>query len=337
MAKKNSGIEVRSWMASLKNSEPERLYVFYGEERYRLDLSVEMIKRRALMEGTEDFNYSELDGARLSEQELFEACSSPPLLGGRRVVVIHDYPLFKGESENVAELLGELDDSVCVIFIFDKADFSPDKRTKMYKLIEKLGKCVCFEHASEEELEGFLVRSFERRGKRMSRDMAQYMISVCGTDMQTLTNETMKVAAYASEVSVRREDIDAVATRALEAKVFDLTDDIASGRTVRALARLSDMERLNESPIMIMALVGRQFRQIYLAKCAQSENRTNNIMSDLGLRYSFQMDKIMDSARRYSIKRLREIVSDCERCDLELKSGGDHDTLRLFILRAAVK
>ena len=221
--------------------------------------------------------------------------------------------------------------------IIDKPDFTPDKRTKMYKAVDKLGKCVQFEHASEEELEGFLVRLFERRGHRMSRETAQYMISVCGTDMQTLTNETVKVSSYASEVNITRADIDAVATRALEAKVFDLTDDIASGRTAKALARLSDLERLSENPIMIMALVGRQFRQIYLAKCAQSENRTSNIMSDLGLRYSFQADKITDSARRYSLKKLREIMTECEKCDLELKSGGDFETLKLFILKAVGK
>lgn len=333
MAKKNSGIEIRNWMASLKTAEPERLYVFYGEERYRLDLAVDMIKKRAVMEGTEDFNLSELDGAKTSEQEFIEACESPPMLGGRRVVIIHDFPLFKGENDRIIEMLENLDESACIIFVFDKPDFSPDKRTKMYKLIDKLGKCVNFEHASEEELEGFLVRLFERRGRRLSRADAQYMISVCGTDMQTLTNETVKVASYAKEVNIKKSDIDAVATRALESKVFDLTDDIANGRTARALARLSDLERLSESPIMITALIGRQFRQIYLAKCAQNENRTGYIMNDLGLRYSFQLDKIMDAARRYTVKRVREIIAECEKCDFELKSGGDYDTLKLFILK----
>jgi len=336
MAKKNTGIEIRNWMASLKTAEPEKIYVFYGEERYRLDLSVEMIKKRALMEGTEDFNFLELEGAKISEQEFFEACETPPMLGGRRVVIVHDYPLFKGDNDKLIDLLTNLDESMCIIFIFDKPDFTPDKRTKMYKAVDKLGKCVQFEHASEEELEGFLVRLFERRGRRMSRELAQYMISICGNDMQTLTNEMIKVVSYAREVNVTRADIDAVATRALEAKVFDLTDDIANGRTAKALARLSDLERLNESPIMIMALVGRQFRQIYLAKCARAENQSSNIMSDLGLRYSFQADKITDAARRYSLKKLRDIMMECEKCDLGLKSGGDYDTLKLFILKAAV-
>ena len=331
--RKSSSIEVRDWMKTLRTSEPERIYVFYGEELYRLEQSVNMIRDRAVPKELQDLNVTTIEGARCSRDELWEVCATMPVMCDRRVVIVSDYPLFK--DEGIEEMLDSLGEEICLIFTFSKPDFSPDRRTKAYKAVEKRAKLVNFERATPGELKSYIKSLFLRRRHTISDGDALYMISVCGNDTQTLFVEAAKISAYAKETNIRRSDIDAVGTRALESKVFDLTSDITSGSIVSALERLHDLELLAESPIMVNALIGRQFRQVYMCKCARNEGYEGSLMLDLGLRYVFHLEPLMEAAERYTLDELRTLLIECEKNDLELKSGGDYDILCMFIAKAA--
>ena len=141
--------------------------------------------------------------------------------------------------------------------------------------------------------------------------------------MTTLISEIGKIGAYAPHHRITREDIDAVATPQLDAVVFQMTDAIAQGNFDRAAAVLSDLFHMQEAPIKLLSVLGRQLRQLYTARLAIEERKSAGYLMELwGMRSAWPAEKLMQSARRFSLPWCRNAVLRCAQCDLAMKSTG---------------
>ena len=70
-----------------------------------------------------------------------------------------------------------------------------------------------------------------------------------------------------------RQDIDAVATPQLDAVVFQMTDAIAAGNFDKAAEVLGELLHMQEAPIKLLAVLGKQIRQLYSAGWPWSTGR----------------------------------------------------------------
>ena len=89
---------------------------------------------------------------------------------------------------------------------------------------------------------------------------------------------------------------------------------------------------------MILAVVGKYFRQLYTARLARETGRnTAWLMEQWGMKNSWTADRLMDAARRYSLPWCRNAMKRCAETDLAMKSyGGDErDLLVSLILELA--
>ena len=111
-----------------------------------------------------------------------------------------------------------------------------------------------------------------RRFKAMDHDIgtedAKYLIFLCGDLMNNLISEIGKIGSYAAHHRVTRQDIDAVATPQLDAVVFQMTDAIAAGNFDKAAEVLGELLHMQEAPIKLLAVLGKQLRQLYTARLA---------------------------------------------------------------------
>ena len=76
--------------------------------------------------------------------------------------------------------------------------------------------------------------------------------------MNGLIPEIGKIAAYAKGERVTKADIDAVAAPVLEAQVFEMTGAVSKGSFDRAAEVLGTLLKLQEEPIMLLALIGKE-------------------------------------------------------------------------------
>ena len=72
MAAKQEGVG-RAWIRALKTEPLERLYIMYGEETYRRETAVGMIRRRLSPEGGFDWDTVELRGRSVTADIIAEA------------------------------------------------------------------------------------------------------------------------------------------------------------------------------------------------------------------------------------------------------------------------
>ena len=107
--------------------------------------------------------------------------------------------------------------------------------------------------------------------------------------MSRLIPEIEKIAAYAKGDKVTQEDVEAVANHIPEAVVFEMTELIAQKKNNSALSVLSELlSDKNNEPIMMLAVLGKQMRQLYAARLALDKNLgTKYVMEACTIKYDY--------------------------------------------------
>ncbi len=343
MAKKNSKSAERfnysAEIRALKEHGPGRLYLLWGPEDYLREQYLLQLKKICLPEGDDSFSYKRLDGPDLDFHALRQAVDAMPFLTARSFVEVRDVNLNKlTDAEACAAVLEDIPDYCTLVFV-QNAQFEPDGRMRMIKAVRACGRELGFTQQSQGMLTDWIVRRFAAAGKGIELGAAQRLIFISGDLMSRLIPEIEKIAAYTAGSKVTEADVNAVAAHIPEADVFEMTEMIARKKINSAMEILSELlSDKNNEPIMLLALLGRQMRQLYAARLAiEKKLGSKYVMEVCALRYDNVAEKLMSAARGYSLRQLRRAVEICTETDFRMKSSGSdsRELLKEAVLRIA--
>lgn len=321
----NSREALRALKADLKAGTLGKLYVLHGEEAYLRAYYLHEIEKALLPAGMEDFNLHAAQGRDCTVEWLEQAVDCLPMMSQRTLVEVTDFDLFGGGEAQRAKLLallGQLPDYCCVVFVYDLLPYKADGRSKLASLLKERGSVINFARQEQGDLTDWIVRRFRASGHTIDTEDARYLIFLCGDLMTNLISEIGKIAAYAKAQRITRADIDAVAVPLMEAVVFRMTDAIARRDFDRAAGVLADLLHDQQPPIMILAVMGKYLRQLYSARLCLNAGGRDEFMELWAMRYSYQADRILEAAAKFSLPWCRHAVRRCAETDLAMKSGG---------------
>ena len=308
----------------LSAGRPGQLYVFHGEEAYLRDYYLGRLREAVLTGGLGEFNRHDLGAKDMSPHALEEAVDCLPMMADRTLVLVTDFDLFKAgekDREGYIRILSNLPDYCCLVFLYDLIEYKPDARTKLAGTIKAHGTAVNFARQGQRELEDWVRRHFKAQGKDIDSRLCGELIFLCGDLMHGLQQEIGKIAAYAKGPAVTWADIEAVATPQLRAVVFRIADAIGEKKYDEAVSVLGKLYQMQKSPYEILGALGSQLRQLYSARLALDARKSAAYVAQLwGMRYP--ADRLMASARRFSLPWCRRAVIRCVQTDLAMKSTG---------------
>lgn len=344
-AEKNKNSGKAKLVQDLKNNTFAPLYVFFGEETYLKEYYLSELKKKVIEPAFADFNLIEYEGKGLSVEQLTEAIDSYPAMAEKKLIVVRDFDLFKppaGFAELLPGLLSDLPEYVCLVFYYDVLEGKPDKRTKLYKVLEKTACFVDFAHMEERELVAWIERRARALGCAITPDDASYLIFLCGNSMTNLAGEIEKAAAHTTTGEIRRYNIDAVCSPVLDAVVFDLTDAITAGKFDRAVALVGDLIAQKNNEVMIFTTITRHIQRLYAAKlCEAARGGEKALMEMIGSKSPYYARQIQNAARRVPLGWLRTAASLCAETDAALKGSAvdkqKQIELTLLALASALK
>ncbi len=314
-------------LKALRGEGPQRIYMLRGEEDFLRDSFLKELRSLCLEEGTEAFNYHRLQGPALDMGALTEAVEAMPFMGERTLTEVRDFDINRTSAydpEALKTLLSELPEWATVVFVFAPG-YGPDSRLGAVKAIKKLGRDLEFTSPREAELTRWVMRRAESLGKKIDGGTANYLIWICGSRMNTLIPELLKIAGVAGE-EITRRDIDAVAKKAPETTIFHLTDALGARDFDKASALLADLlADRDEPPQKQIAMVSEQYRRLYVARVARDNGLDESFITDCipeltGRAYPLRLLK--EACRHYSLKRLARAVELCIECDYGMKTNG---------------
>ena len=310
----------------LQSKNYQKLYIFYGEEDYLKERYLQRLKKAVVDETFAQFNLVEFEGKELNAEILTEAIESYPAFSERKMVIIKDLDIYKPPaiiSDVLPNLLSDLPDYICLVFYYDTIEYKPDKRTKLYSVINKFASVNEFGRMSENELITQISKYVRSAGKEISKDTCQYLLFLCGNSMTNLLTEIDKAISHSTLPEIKKYNIESVCTRTLDAVVFDLTDNIATKKFDRAISILNDLIAQKNTEVMLFSAIQKHMQRMYAAKLFMGTPSANQkeFMSLIGTGSSFYANKIQDMARHISINWLRKCIKICCETDIELKSS----------------
>ena len=330
---------LKEFKSDLKNDTIGRLYLFYGEEGYLREYYLTQLQNKVVGDMMPEFNVTVINHAP-EFNELSDAVESYPAMNDRRLIIVRDFDVVSANavfSEKAEKLFSDMPEHAVLVFVYSNPEAKPDKRKKLYKIIEKFGNIVNFECASKTDLLSWISRRFMANGKDIDSETADFLLYYCGERMEQLIPEIEKVSAYAKAKSIKKSDIEAVATKNLTSVVFDVTNAIAEKNYSKALLVLSELEAQNEEPIPTLALISSQFRRMYAAKLIlEKGGNRREIMEFFTMKSDYPARLLITATNAISKKKITRAIELCKGADLMLKSGaGWEKLLELVALIAA--
>lgn len=325
--------------ADIKAKMPGRFYVFCGTEAYLRSYYLDELHKLAVEEYAETFNFHRFNQETVSPQAVQDSMEAIPMMSPTSMVQIDDVNFFSmGEDAAAyASLFSDIPDYCTLVLVYDTVEFKVDKRKRSLAAAFDKACVVQFTQPSERELVAWVTRHFKKQKKQISPELCQYLIRRTGGSMTTMVSEIGKLASFAMEDVITKEQIDELVEPVLEAEAFDLSDAIATGRYDTAVRKLQTLLQKQEEPAKILGAIGSQMRRILTAKRLLSAGKTEyDLMSLCGIS-SYPAQKTMDFARGLSENFCARAAVLCLEADAKMKTSYDDPEriLELLVLTLA--
>lgn len=335
MAKEANGDNLQQLKAAIRAKQPEKLYIFYGEEAFLRRHYLQQLRKAVLDELTESFNYHRFNSENFDVRDFADAVENLPMMAERTLVVAEDIDLFKrneDERGKLSEILSDIPDYCIVIFTYETVDWKPDRRQK--KLWEALsaGQVVEFAKQDQRSLISWVGRHFAAKGKSISAELCAYLIEITDGTMTSLANEIEKISAYSGAQVICKADIDTVTEPVLDAVVFRMTDMIAAGDYSGALTTLQKLLKMQQEPIVILAAVGSHLRRLGTARTLLDRGGNASELAKLCGVADFVARKAMDAARRFRPEFFKKAMELVLETDMKMKTSFDDPERLLEVL-----
>ena len=307
---------MKNLVADIKNKTFKKVYLLFGEEDYLKNVYTKQMVD-AITDGN-DMNASFYNGNDIDVNELIENAKSSPFFAEQKIIVVENSNLFTGEGEPLAEFLPELPETTVMVFV----QRTVDKRTKLYKAIKEVGYICEINKQTEQDISVWAAKLLAQSKKRITKADMSYLIAMVGLDMEVLSNEIEKLVCYCiNKPVIKKEDIDAVCTKQLSVRIFDLMDQMSYKNQKKALDCYYELTTDKNEPYVILRMISRQFNLLLEAKDLKSRGvDRSEIIKIMGQPY-FVVDKCIKQSQNFTIEDLKEGLKDSVETEEKIKSG----------------
>ena len=288
-----------------------KIYYLYGEEKMLVSLYTRKIKEKLMGKNPSDFN-CHIFNENSTMEDIIQSLDIIPFSANYNYVGIDDFNVEKVAESDFKFFLKALEDipDGTVLVIAMKTVSPTGKKAGSWKKLtdccEKYGVAVEFPRKTANDLRRQLVHWAGKRDILLSYDNAQTIIEYTGTDLNNLKNETDKLCAYVGKGEIRKQDIDAVITKNLSARVFDMTDAVTSGNRARAFERLDLLLFQREEPLAILSEIANTYVDMYRVRLAiENGMRSGDVAKDFDYkRKEFRLKKAERASSKLSTEKL---------------------------------
>jgi DNA polymerase-3 subunit delta len=304
---------------SLKSGDIKPLYLLFGAETYLRDLAARAITDASLKNASlREFNESSFSLTNTDVQQAIAAAEQLPMMSPRRVVRIRDFAkLREADEEALMRYVARPVESSVVIFIAEELD----KRRKLSKTL--LDACAAIEFAplSDTELAEWAKKRLKDLQVQTDERTLHQIVALVGSDVRTLSNELEKLATAAlGSGLITMEMVDTLVGRSRELSNFELADHLIARNRKRALQTLQRLLDDGVEPVMLIGLIGSNYRRLALAKELMSRGAANQeVYRQVGI--FGKREEFLATARRSDARALARSIERIAAADLAIKTS----------------
>ncbi|QHE53049.1 DNA polymerase III subunit delta [Pontibacillus sp. HMF3514] len=327
-------------LKKIKKKQFDPVYLIYGTESYLIQDLQQALVQNALSEDEHDVNLSVYDLEEMPIQEVIMDAETFPFFGDRKLLLCKNPSFFKAKPDKVQV---EHDLNVLQSYLEQPVDYSVivfiapyekvDERKKIIKQIKEVGQVIPCQSFKEYEMNDWIQSMAKELHINLESPALEIFIQENGTNLMSIRNELEKMALYVGEGgTVTKEVAELLASHNPQASAFKLVDAVMNQNIQRAMLIYKDLEKQNEEPIGLLALLASQFRLIFQSKLLKQKGYSQNQIAQQAKVAPFAVKMALKRERGFTDKELSLIMQHLTEADAAIKQGKMDKTLAFEML-----
>lgn len=316
------------------------VYLLHGEEVYYIDLICDSIENTVLNDAQKGFDQTILYGKDTDFSTIVSAAKRYPMMSDYQVIIVKEAQglKWKGDDEFLSKYVENPTPTTILVFAYKYAKF--DKRTKLFKAIDKKGVTFESDKLYDNKVAAWIVEELQRTGHKIHPQAASLMADYLGTDLSKIANEAQKlVLNVPKEREISTQDIERNIGISKDFNVFELNTALGKRDALKAIQIVdyfSSNPKSNPLVMVISSLAGyftKLLRYHYL-----SDKSSASVAKELSVHPFFTKEYELAS-RNFNRRKLFDVLNIL--CEYDLKSKGvnagpntsDGDLMREMIFK----
>ncbi|HEX3032209.1 MAG TPA: DNA polymerase III subunit delta [Bacillota bacterium] len=189
---------------------------------------------------------------------------------------------------------------------------------------------VYFPLLKGQDLNNWVTRRVERLGGKISRQAASFFTMAAGNSLNLLDQEIAKLLTYlGDQPQIEVHHVEDLVTKQKDITVFQLVDAVTEKRFTEAMDLVHELLFQGETPILIVSLLARQFRLIWLTGQYFSRGYSEKQVAANLQVPSFVVGKCVRQARHFREEELEQAFRVLVEADYKMKSGQQEQKVAL--------
>lgn len=309
------------------------IYLFYGEDKYRLQ------KRLREIMATHEGAAGDINISKISEKYDFSVikneAESLPFLSDKRLLVVSNVLKSKDKAltGDLAKWLGTLSTENDLVFVEDEA---PDQRTSLYKTLAKVGKIEIFAEFKPFEAINWIKTQVTEKKGTIDADAASLLQLYCGSDLNRLSNEIDKLVNY--DPHITKNTVEKLVDAGFFNTIFELTDALSDKKPKKALDLLVRTLDAGENEIYLVSMLARQVRNLLIVKDLSEHRLSESEIVGKTHLHPFVIKKSLAQSRNFTKNQLLTLHGSLVDLDLAMKSTSTDPRVLLqkFVVEMAI-
>lgn len=299
----------------ISSKQFSNLYFIDGEEKMLVSKYTDVLIKKLMGSDLPQFNFHLFD-SECDVADVSVACDVMPFMCDKNCVKIADLDieaLSTADLDTFVNIAKNICDTTVLVLTMPTLP-PPQKAQKKYKklrdVFEKNGVVVDLSRRSDISLEKTLCKWANECGSKISPITASVLIRTCSNDLNILHSEIEKLSAFAGEEEITTDMIEKLATKNLQARIFDLFDYVISQKSDKAMQVLDVLFYQREDPIAILITLSNAYVDMYRARIATENGIPMKIFAD-ELSYknrAWVLDKMARQSKNISTISLRKSI-----------------------------
>ena len=308
------------------------VYLFYGEDDFRLEKVLDTVRETCLDEAARDFNLRVFHGDNASPADILDDARSVPFMSSSRLIIVRRVEKFS--TSDLESFLPYLDDPVettHLVFVSLKTDF----KKKFYKKCRALGFTVHFKPLYDSQIPRWIKKAAGDNGLKINDEACEYLHGIIGNRLREIHTELVKLHLRHGDLPIGVAEIKESAIYSRVYTIFELMDHISAKD--RSLA-ISVLYRFLEEEGMDAAfgIIGMLNRQIRLLLGAGAIIKGGGGQTDVAKKIKappFIIKKIVQQSKNWTLDELERGLYLLHNADGLLKTGSQTDlVLEMLII-----
>jgi len=306
--------------------------LFYGSETHVMEEEVQRIIDKSLQTQYKNFNITYFNAENCLPEEIISDANTLPFFDKVRVIVVTSFE--KIQTDKSKRLLAYIKSPCLTTRLILTTGENIRKNNPILKELSKKGSARPFYTKKPHQAVSWLVKKVREDGWDIDADAAKLVVDKVGCETRLLVPEIEKLELYTFESRrISSGDVENLTSNIKTFTLFELCDAIGKREKEKALIILYKIFKQGEVPLVVLAMIIRQFRLIWYTKTLLKKNvAERDMIKKLGIP-PFAFQPVKQQSKLFSDSDIKRVFRNLYKVDMSMKSGGGEKDLENFIFQ----